>query len=354
MLYADRFADSHIHAYAPADITFRMFDKMAELGVTDAAMLAYTYIETGIDNNIVCLYYKEKYKKLRLRALGGLYYDAELNNSVVPYKEQAEMLLEMGCDGIKFLDMKPNYNLYCGLSMDDKAYDTMYDMLEERRVPLVTHVADPAVFWHKELMSPSAVARGWCFDDPKFLTQQQIFDCLLRRLDRNPNLKMSLAHFGFLSEKLDMCEEICEKYPNVYFDLAPGWEIFADFAKDAAAWHDFFTRHSDRIMYGTDSATGCSDAHIAALNQTMIETVSHDARELPIPHYPAAKMRGLYLDEAAQKRICYSNYFDFYGCEAKPVNISKLKEHAELILSIVRARGDTGMIKTAEHMLADI
>lgn len=354
MLHVNRFADSHIHAYAPIEKTFHMFDVMASLGVTDVAMLAYTYIETGIDNNLLCLYFKEKYRNIRLRTLGGLYYDPELNNSIMPFKEQAELLLDMGCDGIKFLDMKPNYNLYCGCSMDDPSYDAMYDMLEKRQIPLVTHIADPAAFWHRDQMTPFAIEIGWCYEDPKFLTQQQIFDITLRRLEKNPTLKMSLAHFGFLTEQLETCHYICEHFPNVYFDLAPGWEIFVDFAKDVSGWREFFTKYAGRIMYGTDTSTGCSDAHITALQKTMIETVSHDESELPIPHYPNANMRGLHLDAVSQQRICYDNYHEFYGTDIKPLDKDLFKTHARLIRSIAEKNGDAEMIKTIDQMLSDI
>ena len=146
MLYIDRYADSHLHAYAPFEETFTMLDRLAEMNVTDAALMAYTYIETGIDNNLVCLYVREKYHRIALRTFGGLYYDPALNNKIMPFREQAELLLAMGCDGIKFLDMKPNYNLYCGCLIDDPAYDAMYDMLEARGVPLTAHVADPDDF----------------------------------------------------------------------------------------------------------------------------------------------------------------------------------------------------------------
>ena len=354
MLHVDRFADGHMHAYAPKADTYRVFDKMVSLGVTDAALLAYTYIETGIDNNIVCLHYKADYQKMRLRTFGGLYYDPDLNNSIIPFKEQAELLLEMGCDGIKFLDMKPNYNLYCGCNMDDPVYDAMYDMLEAREIPLVCHIADPSAFWHRERMKPSAVAMGWCFEDPKFLTQQQCFDSLLHRLEKNPKLKLSLAHFGFLTERLELCHRICETYPNVLFDLAPAWEIFADFGRDVRGWRDFFQKYNHRILYGTDTATVHSDALVAARHRTVVEALSHDESELPIPHSPEAVMRGLDLDEESQRRICHDNYFSFMGPEPAPLNRPLIREHAGLILSIAQKNGDSAMIGTIRAALEDI
>jgi len=350
MAYTGPFADYHLHAYAPIENAEKCFQHMADLNVTDVNMLAYTYIETTMDNNLLSLYYQEKFKSVRLRTFGGLYYEPDLNNKIMPYKEQAELLLAMGCEGIKFLDMKPNYNLYCGCNMDDDVYDAMYDMLEERGIPLDTHIGDPATFWHKDQMLAGEIARGWCYEDPKFLTQQQIFDCTLRRLEKNPNLKMCLAHFGFMSQRPELCYEIFERFPNVTLDLTPAWNIFVDFGKDVPTWQEFFTKYSDRILYGTDTSTNSSPEHIAALQRTMIEIVSHDTTELPIPHFPYAKMRGLDLSEEAQRNILHDNYFRRVGETRKEVDWELWKEHARLIEGIAKKNGNQEILKNLETM----
>ena len=66
-----QYTDSHIHAYAPFDKGMKGLSQLKKMSVTDANLLAYTYIETGIDNNLVCLYYKEKCNDVRLRVFGG-------------------------------------------------------------------------------------------------------------------------------------------------------------------------------------------------------------------------------------------------------------------------------------------
>lgn len=355
MLYQKSYVDSHLHVYAPFEKTYKTLDQLAGLGVTDAALMAYTYIETGIDNNLVCLYVKDKYKKVALRTFGGLYYDPALNNKIMPYREQAELLLAMGCDGIKFLDMKPNYNLYCGCSMDDAVYDEMYDMLEARGVPLTVHVADPDDFWHRDLMTPEEIATGWCFEDPRFPTMQHLRDCLMRRLERNPKLNLCLAHFGFLSRRLEMCHEICEKYPNVRFDLAPAACIFADFAKDLPGWREFFVKYSGRILYGTDTCAGDEEAYIASLQQTMLKTIAAPCGEaFPVPHSPEKIMRGFDLDAQSQLNICRESFFHFAGRTAKPLDRALIREHARLIASIARQNGDEEMLNTAKRVAEEI
>lgn len=333
----NRLADYHQHAHAPFEQGFRCFDKLASMGVTDANLLAVTYIDTGIDNNVACLYYKAKCRSVRLWTFGGLYYDPGLNNRIMSFKEQAELLLAMGCDGIKFLDMKPNFNLYCGCSMDEAVYDDLYDMLEKDGIPLVVHIADPENFWDRSRMTEEAIKAGWCYDDPKFLTQQQIFDCAVRRLEKNPRLRLCFAHCGYFTRRLEFCHELFERYPNICFDLAPGWEIFVDFAGDIEGWRKFFAKYSTRILYGTDAATSPTPEDFELSKSTIIECLSHDESSFPIPLYPAATMRGFQLAETARRNILYDNFFRILGHTPKPVNTELVKTHARFLRSIATA-----------------
>lgn len=341
-------ADSHVHAFYPKDDMYRVLDEMVSFGITDAALLAITYLDAKIDNNIICLHYKQDYKRMCLRVFGGLYYDKDIQ---MPFKDQAELLLEMGCDGIKFLEMKPTYNLHVGQSLDDAIYDDMFDMLESRGIPMICHVADPAVFWHKDLMAPHAVALGWCYEFDRYKPQQEYFNCVLRRLDKNPTLRWSFAHFGYFTEQLDTCWKIVEKYPNVMFDTTPGWEIYVDFAKNIPAWQEFFTKNNRRIMYGTDTSNQWSNEYVRNLNKSGVALLSAPPAEFPIPHFPEANMRGLALDETSQKRILRENFLSFAGAAPKNVNLPLLKEHAQFIRSIAEKNADASCLASIYEFL---
>ncbi len=36
-------------------------------------------------------------------------------------------------------------------------------------------------------------------------------------------------------------------YPNLFFDITPGWEMFENFAKDREYWRSFFSEYSHKI-----------------------------------------------------------------------------------------------------------
>ncbi len=343
-------ADSHVHAFYPKDDMYRVFDEMVSFGADAAALLGITYLDAGIDNNVVCLHYKENYRKMRLYVFAGLYYDKDIT---MPFKEQAELLLEMGADGVKFLEMKPTYNLMVGKTLDDPVYDEMFNMLEKRGIPMTCHVADPAVFWHRELMAPHAVALGWCYEDERYMSHQEYLDAVLRRLDKNPNLKWIFAHFGYFTEQLDACWKIIEKYPNVMFDTTPGWEIYLDFAKDIPGWKDFFEKNNSRIMYGTDTSNNWSNDYVRNLNKsgTLLLNASHDP--FPIPHFPEYNMCGLLLSEKAQRNILHDNFLAYMG-SPKKVNVPLLKEHAAFLREIALKNGDKAVIAALDSALNDL
>lgn len=99
-----------------------------------------------------------------------------------------------------------------------------------------------------------------------------------------------------------------EKYPNVNFDLTPGWEMYVGFTKRVDDWHDFFTKYSGRILYGTDSNS--SKSNNPEIHQLVRLGISHDSSEFEMPIWKHT-IRGLYLDDETRQKICYDNYMRF-------------------------------------------
>ena len=102
-----------------------------------------------------------------------------------------------------------------------------------------------------------------------------------------------------------------KKYPSVYFDLTPGWEMFLGFSKDISFWRDFFIEYSDRLMFGTDSCTDKDNN--AQLYDMVIAALTHSADEFPMPAYHNPIIRGLDLPSDIVEKICYKNYTSFVG-----------------------------------------
>ncbi len=339
MLKTSKFADLHTHIPS-SDIeeSLAMFQELIDLGVKDFNIASITYLGYSVDTNLLSLYCKEKIKEAKVSVFGGLYYSPTINHFGISFLQQAERLLEMGCDGFKFIENKPNYRKHNGFGINSKIYDDMFDMLEEKQVPLLCHVNDPEDFWHPEIIAtwPNGqyiLDHGWCYHTPDYLTHQEIYDEVLARLNKNPKLNIVFAHFMFISEKIEFAEKLMETYPNLKFDLTPGWEMYVGFAKNYERWHAFFEKYSHRILYGTDT-------HFYPMNKKIHETVRYaiggESTEIVMPHVEHAKMRGFDLSQEAQENIAYKNYMRLIGGEPKPVNKKLMAEEAAWMMQRVQ------------------
>ena len=76
-----------------------------------------------------------------------------------------------------------------------------------------------------------------------------------------------------------------EKYPNVKFDLTPGWEMYDGFAKDADFWHDFFEENSERIIFGTDDHDRREAYRHKNIHKSVYSILTHDKTDFNISTY---------------------------------------------------------------------
>ena len=169
------------------------------------------------------------------------------------YEEQIRMMWDMGFDGVKMMEGKPNRRKRLARRLDDPIFDGFYGFSEAEGVPLTLHLADPDFFWDRDRVSDSIIRHGWYWGDGTYVSYEQLYDELWGILKKFPRLPLTLAHFGFMSEKKDWAERFLGDYENTCFDITPGTEMFAGFSKDPDYWRDFFIRYRRRIYYGTDT-----------------------------------------------------------------------------------------------------
>ena len=341
-----RFADCHIHIGDHLELNDararKMFDLMADIGLTDGSLLAYGPSDIDpisgknyrhIVQNHYVLYHKHTYDRIKLRAFGWIYDADELYRNI-PAEHQLERLYELGCDGVKFINMKPNYRKHIGMGINNTYYDKALSMMEERGTPVLIHSGDPEHFWDIEKATPEHLARGWCYGDGTYHTLDQLYDECYEMLDKHPKLNVTFAHFFFISNRIDDARRIMEKYPNVKFDLTPNTYMYRDFSEKIDEWRDFFIEYQDRILFGTDSAD--RKPYNDALHNEVYRALIHDRSEFEIGIYYKPIVRGLELPESVVDKICYGNYAKFAGESTVPVNTELLVETAERIISDVK------------------
>ena len=220
---------------------------MKKHSIDKAAVLAYcAWLEENDmpHSNVKCLWLK-KTMAPKIFAYMSLSHNFEKRLSAQDYLRQLEQGLEMGFDGIKFLEGKPDLRKRLGFSLADSVFDLVYEKLEKLNFPITMHVADPEYFWRE----PDA----YCYyGDGSFLTKEQLYAEVDEILCRFPALNLTLAHFYFLSEDLDCAAKFLDKHPSVNFDITPGWEMFSDFSKNPLHAREFFKVYKNRILWGSD------------------------------------------------------------------------------------------------------
>ncbi len=345
-----RIADAHVHLEDVAEGKFRrpekMLDAIASKGVTDLSLLAYMPF-SDVVSNLRVLYWKKNYKKLRIRAFGS-FHECDIYKDV-PYEKQYEKLMDLGCDGIKFIQMKPDRRKVLGKGLNDPSYDKALSAIEEDGTPVTIHSGDPESFWDINCVEPWMIERGWFYGDGTYLSCEELYAEDFKMLDKHPKLSVTFAHFFFLSNKIDEAKRVMETYPNVKFDLTPGWEMYLGFSKNIDGWQRFFEDYSDRILFGTDSND--EKENIGDLYDLVYTALTHDKSEYEMPIWKHT-VKGLALSDGAVKKICFDNYVRFVGKEPKPVNEKLLLETAEKMHSDIKDDENSAVCaKWLEEML---
>ena len=311
-----KIADLHVHFRNMDYEKFAcMLDDIHMEGVTDVGLQSLPY--RGAAENLFALYMKLKYKKMSLSAFGGLHI-TDRYAKVAP-EVVAKALWELGCDGIKLM-FSPDMESYTGMGLDHPYYDKMFTYLEENRIPVVIHLADPEEFWNK----------GGRYDNPKIPTKEKMYKEAFRMLDKHPRLRVCFAHFMFLSAFPKEAERVMETYPNLSLDLTPGMEMNVNFSKNVPVWREFFEKYKKRIFFGTDC--GPRKNYNRTLERLVYRMLSEKGEFCP-ECFHVEKVTGLGLSEETVKTISYDNYFDFVGKEPREVNMEMFKASLERIIS---------------------
>lgn len=169
------------------------------------------------------------------------------------FAHYVDSLLEMGCDGIKMIEGKPQMRKTLPIpDFDAAVYAPYWDHMAETGTPLVFHVNDPEEFWDAERCPGWAKKMGWFYGDGTYINNEVQYRQVLNVLERHPNLNVIFAHFFFLSAQLERLSGYLDRFPNMQVDLTPGIEMYMNFARDPQKAREFFIKYQDRIVYGTD------------------------------------------------------------------------------------------------------
>jgi hypothetical protein len=251
----ERVVDVHGHLGSLNEVD-ALASTVRQLGYTRMNVLCYP-TRQRIHGNHVGMVAKARFPQ-RFCFFGGLDHAAYWSDGRVEtptLAEQVDRLAALGAAGIKVLETKPTSRKELPIPIDDDYFEPFLARAESLGVPLLWHVADPEEFWDPARTPDWAASRGWGYDETD-VPKETLYGEVERVLDRHPRLRVILAHFYFLSADLRRADAFLQRHDAACLDLAPGIEMCYNLSADPAASHEFFCRHAERILYGTDIGSG--------------------------------------------------------------------------------------------------
>ncbi len=278
-----------------------------------------------VSNNIMCAFYKLANENTY--AYGGFIYPAYPANEAemedMSLVTQLEELNEIGFDGIKMLEGKPNLYARVGKPLDSDFFDVAFEKMEKDGTYILMHAVDPESFWTNA--TEEEKEKGWFYgDSSKFPTSQALYSQIDNILLKHPNLNLCLAHFFFCSENPKRLEEMLDKYPKLSIDITPGGEMYIGFDKDRQYFKEFFTKYQDRICFGTDmDYTPFLEAGVWLCDRVY----RYLATDETLSSFDDRMLTGIKIPREALQKIFSDNLTSKLGKAPKPINKEALRRY---------------------------
>jgi predicted TIM-barrel fold metal-dependent hydrolase len=288
----------------------------------------------GSTQNDIALSYKRQHEG-RAYVSGALRYAMVLSD---PEKAPADLaaqihsMKEQGFDGLKMIEGKPEVRKLLPFPFDGPLYADMWAALEQEQLPVVFHVGDPDNFWDPEHCPDWARQKGWDYSDGTYPSKEDLYAEIDTVLSRHPLLKITFAHFYFLSADLARAARFLDDHPSVCFDLAPHIDMYRDFSSSSEAARNFFLRYGDRIIYGTDIDTRVLERgeqgyefmlSIPWLIRSMLEN------DGPFEMPGGQQYQGLGLPYEVLNKIYCSNFKRIYGSQPAYLRDGSITENCD-------------------------
>jgi len=244
--------DSHTHLWKPEDV--EGLNAIREAIGAERMGVASVADQRTVNDNPVLFAAKAQFPT-RFHTFLGLDHAAHFSSGAIStpsLNEQVDRMIALGADGMKLIETKPTHRKTVDIPIDSEYYEPAFSRAEEAGLPILWHVADPEEFWDRDLIPGWAKEAGWAYDE-SFVLKEQLYTEVENVLIRHPGLRVIFAHFYFLSADLPRASALFDRFPKAHFDLAPGVEMLYNMSRDPASAREFFVRHADRIIFGTDS-----------------------------------------------------------------------------------------------------
>lgn len=193
-------------------------------------------------------------------------------------------------------------------AIDDERFDPIWVACGELGLPVIMHTADPSAFFepinaNNERYEELSRRPEWHFPDGKFPRRRELHAARNRLFAKHQKTIFIAAHFGNDAEDLEETSKLLLQNPNVVVEFA---SRISELGRQPYTSRDFFLKHSDRILFGTDGPW--PEARYRAywrFLETRDEYFAYS--EKPIPPQGLWRIYGIDLPEEVLEKIYYKN-----------------------------------------------
>jgi predicted TIM-barrel fold metal-dependent hydrolase len=196
--------------------------------------------------------------------------------------------------------------------IDDPRLDPIFQVLEDNRIPLLIHIADPDTYFALHYQ-----------DSAMYGTKEENLNQIVDVIEQHPDLIFQIPHFGSQPEihRLPNLASWLDRFPNIILDTASSRWMARELSKNVDKARDFLIRYSDRILFGTDLSSNCESREYFAgryhAQRILWET---NVRGEPLPFVDADTkdsggtfINGLDLPLSVLRKIYWENAIRIYG-----------------------------------------
>jgi predicted TIM-barrel fold metal-dependent hydrolase len=194
------------------------------------------------------------------------------------------------------------------MAVNDARLDELWATAGELGLPVLIHTADPVAFFQpldrfNERYEQLIAHPDWHFYGPQFPSFEELIGQLADIIERHPNTTFIGAHVGCYAENLGWVSALLNRCPNAYIDFSAR---VPELGRQPYAARDFFIRHADRILFGTDMP---ADPEMYRLYYRFLESRDeYFAYDLaPIPTQGRWMIYGLHLPDEVLEQVYHLN-----------------------------------------------
>ena len=192
---------------------------------------------------------------------------------------------------------------------DDPRMDALWEKCGELGMPVSLHVADPIWMYQKMDRHNDGLMNAYYWrleNQPGIVDLSGMIDIFERTLARHRDTTFIACHFANLDYDLARLGEVLDRNPNLSTDISARYAETAPIPRFTA---QFYAKHADRLLYGTDMGFDKPMYHITF---RILESLDEHFYEIDQFSYHWA-LNGLGLNDETLKKIYRENALKLLG-----------------------------------------